>query len=515
MSTDRKIAFAVGVSWLSRAISILANLVLIPILFRFISKEELGLWFLLGNSQSFLNLLGMGITPTLTRHIALTKGTIKEENLTPTKKETIGDIVTTGRTLLRILGSIMFFVAWGIGYKLINNLELQTISAITVIYAWTFMCLSYTINVWISYLDCLLIGFGYVGIKYSIGLGTSIFTITANILVAISGGGIIELSLISLISVIIQRLVFLIFLKWKKNDILSIKGQWNWSIAKKMFPPSFNSWLTSLGEFLILRTDQYFIAIFAGAQNIPAYHAAYQLASNLRVLAISIPISSSTFISQMWQSKKIKQIHNLVIRNSRLSLLIMACGSCFLLITGREITNIWLGENIFIGYPILMTFCLMFIFEVQNICLIYSSRATEDENYTVSSLSAGVLNIIFTSILIRPLGLWGVSLSTLISQMLTNNWYALYRPLRRLKLKLKKYTNEVLVPCFFWTIMALLITYLTKYILIHNNYLNHIFVVIIATSLSCLIVFLLAIWNTVLQAEHKDKVLLKVKSIIW
>jgi O-antigen/teichoic acid export membrane protein len=52
MSASKRIAIAVTISWVSRAVSILSGLLLMPILFRFMGKEELGLWFLLGNFQT-------------------------------------------------------------------------------------------------------------------------------------------------------------------------------------------------------------------------------------------------------------------------------------------------------------------------------------------------------------------------------------------------------------------------------------------------------------------------------
>ena len=52
----------------------MSSLVSLPILFRLMDEDELGLWQLLGNSQMFLGLLGFGVGPILTRHIALAKG---------------------------------------------------------------------------------------------------------------------------------------------------------------------------------------------------------------------------------------------------------------------------------------------------------------------------------------------------------------------------------------------------------------------------------------------------------
>ncbi|NEP01917.1 MAG: oligosaccharide flippase family protein [Symploca sp. SIO2E9] len=516
MSASKRITFAVAVSWLSRAVTILANLFLIPILFRYMGKEALGLWFLLGNSQAFLSLLGMGIEPTLTRQIALAKGKSgadPEVELTQESKQHIGDLVVTGRTILQWLSVAVFFIAWVSGYGLISQLELQEVSTQTVFWAWTLMCAGYAVGIWVSYLNSLLTGLGYIGLISMMSTALAVMTIMANIGAVILGGGLLALAAISVVTNLVQRFALLGFIRKRKPELLAIQGKWNAQLAKSMVKPSLHCWLTAMGTFLILRTDQYFIAVVSGTKDIPSYHAAYQLASNLMLLAVSFAGASSPFLGQMWQAGDLNRIHKLLIRNCRIGLLIMACGSGFLLISGKELTNLWLGENIFIGYKILATFCIMLTFEVQNVCLIYSARSTGNEEYAISSLGAGILNIFFTMILIKPLGLWGVSLGTLISLMLTDNWYALYKPLIRFKLNLKDYITNVLIVWLLFFVLTLVSASAVKYIFNVTNY-NPDWIIVIATSITTVIIFFTAIWLTIIGKKHKEIILITIKNLL-
>lgn len=516
MSASKRIAIAVAFSWLSRTVTILANLFLLPILFRFMGKEELGLWFLLGNSQAFLGLLDMGIAPTLTRHIALAKGKSGADpgvELTDESKQHIGDLVVTGRIILQWLAVAVFFIAWASGYGLIGQLELKEVSPQTVFWAWTLMCVGYAVGVWVSYLDCWLAGIGYVGWDSVIMAAVSLLTILSSIGAVLLGGGLLMLAVISVVSGLIQRFAILGFIRWRAPEVLAIPGKWNAELAKAMVKPSLYCWLTSLGMFLILKTDQYFIALVSGTKEIPSYNAAYQLASNLRNIAVSFSLASSSFLSQMWQAGELTAIHKIVIRNCRMGLIIMGCGVSFLLISGKEVTNLWLGENVFVGYEVLATFCVMFTFEVQNVCLMYSARATENEEYALSSLGAGVLNIIFTLMLIKPLGLWGVAMGTLLSQMLTNNWYAVYKPLLRLRLSFKDYTNQVLLLWLLALIFSLLNSFMVKDSLIINNYSSP-WTTVIITAAVCGFIFSVTLWTMILSKQQKDKIFRKLKHFL-
>ena len=330
MSASKRIAIAVAISWISRAIGILSNLLLLPILFRFMGKEELGLWFLLGNSQAFLGLLGMGIAPTLTRRIAFAKGNSgsnPDAELTEESKQDIGDLVVTGKIILQWLAIVTFFIAWISGYGLIRELKLEEVSSQTVFWAWTVMCFGYAINVWSSYLGCWLQGIGYVGWDGLIATILTVVTVGTNIIAVLMGGGIIVLSVILVINGLLQRFILIAFIKWKQPEVFSIKGKYKSQYFYSMLKPSLYAWLTGLGSFLILRTDDYFIAFLGNISEIPLYRATYQLVANPYMIAMPIVGASSIFISHMWQAGEIQKIHELVIRNCSIVLCIMATGA--------------------------------------------------------------------------------------------------------------------------------------------------------------------------------------------
>ncbi|NET53271.1 MAG: hypothetical protein F6K09_32785, partial [Merismopedia sp. SIO2A8] len=146
---------------------------------------------------------------------------------------------------------------------------------------------------------------------------------------------------------------------------------------------------------------------------------------------------------------------------------------------------------------------IMLTFEVQNVCLIYSARATGNEEYAISSLAAGVLNIGLTMILIKPLGLWGVSLATLLSLMLTNNWYALYKPLLRLKLNLKEYINKVVMIWLLSLVLSLFLGSTIKYLLSITNY-NYSWLTLITSAIVSGVIFLIGIRSTVFIKKSKS-----------
>ncbi|NEZ59942.1 lipopolysaccharide biosynthesis protein [Adonisia turfae] len=514
MSASSRIAFAVFISWLGRFTTILANLVLLPILFRLMEREELGIWIMLNGSNAFLGLLGFGIVPTLTRHIALAKGKSGADpsvSLTNESKQHIADLVVTGRTILRWLAIAVFFIAWISGYGLLSQINLEKVSIVEIMIAWTCMCAGYSLGIFISYLNCWLIGIGYVGWEQLINTVIFLLTLVANIVAVVLGGGLLELSIISMFSFIFQRTLFLLYIRRRKPSLLKLNGKWNTKYAQQMLKPAFHAWLTTLGAFLILRTDTYFIAILKGTDNIPQYHASYQLVSNLWQLAVTLGTVSSTFISQAWQAGDLKVVQKITIRNVRVGLSIMATGIAFLSVSGQEFITLWLGKDTFIGYGVFTVFCILLTLQTQRGILVIASRATENENYATVNIIAGVLNIIFTWLLIDKFGLLGVALGTLIAQLLTNSWYGVYDPIKRLRIDFKYYARKVILGWLFLFMTSFSISLIVKRFLVSQG--SSEYLIVSATFFVCSFSLALFVWKIILSKIQRKSILASIKFI--
>jgi O-antigen/teichoic acid export membrane protein len=447
LSATRRIAFAVGAAWVARGVSIVSGLALLPVFLRWMDREEYGVWLVLGNNQAFLALLGFGVAPVLTRDIALAKGTSGADPDMPLTAETrqrIADLVVTGRVVLRGLAGLAFLIAATAGVVTLAIIPPKNVPVERALLAWTLICAGHAVGVAASYLDCWMAGIGYVGWSTVIVAGIALLTTVANIAAVGCGGGLVSLACILLASWLVQRGVFRWTLRRYAPDLVCGEGRWNGVYARDLVRPALTAWLTSLGAFLILQTDSYFIARFQGWDVLPPYSGAYQIVNNLYLLAVAFATSSTAFLSQAWQAGEHDRVRAVTIRSAQIGLAIMAAGAGFTLTAGREFMEL-LHPNAFVGYGVLIVFCTMLTLEAQHVILSLCARSTDDERYALVALIAGILNLVLTWVLIGPLGLLGVALGTTLAQVFTNNWYAVYRPLVRLRLDLRLYVRRVVL----------------------------------------------------------------------
>ncbi|RIK83988.1 MAG: teichoic acid transporter [Planctomycetota bacterium] len=449
MSLNRRILLAVLANYGGRFAQIVLNLTLIPVMFRSLSPEEIGIWWIIGQSSMFLGLMDLGFGPTLTRRIAFAKGASGgsvDIELNEESRRRISDLAGTGRILYRYVALLVLLLAGGSGAAFLGSLELTRLSLSEVFFAWALICVGYAINTWGGFWLCLLGGLGYVGGAGFITVGFQIAGLVVKVIVVLCGGGLIGLAVTDCVAGLAARQATIAYLRWREPQVSTLVGCWSQSEFRSMLSPAIRTWLTALGAFLILRTNQYFIASFKGAEALPNYQAAYAAVSNLYIIAMSFSTASSVFYSQLWHAGEVERVHQLLARNLNVAMGTMICGSAALLFGSPQLFELWLGHGHFIGFPILMLFCVMLTLEAQHVVFSFASRATEDEAFALWALGAGFLNLAFTWSLIEPLGLLGVAVGGCLAQLLTNNWYVVLRAHYRLRLSLRTYCRTVLLP---------------------------------------------------------------------
>jgi O-antigen/teichoic acid export membrane protein len=504
MSITKRIAFGAAASWFSRGVTILMGLVLMPVLFRHLPKEELGVWLLLGQSWAALGIFDLGFGATLTRRIAFAKGKSGSDPVAELTDETlreIADLVATGKRVYRALAVFAFVFSLGAGFFYLRTLHLGAVPFSQVWLAWSVICLSQALGVWANVWNCILLGVGYVGWDAVLGSLASALTLLAQIIVVLLGGGLVSLAVAAAAGALTQRFLMLGFARRRRPEIFTIHGQWKFALVKSMTPLALRAWATALGLTLALNTDQLFIGKIVGAAELPPFRAAYLILLNLNMLAVTVAGSSAVFISHLWQAGEVSQVHHIVTRNLKLGLGLMACGGACVLGLGQRLFDLWLGTGNFVGYPVLIIFFVLLFLEAQCFIVTTSSRATEDEAFALWAIAAGALKVVLSTVLGLRFGLLGIALGTLLAQLATNHWFMVFRGLRRLRMSLRQHVKQVLLPVGVLFVVTIGAVWLVVRVLSG-------FPLLLVVGAGCVMsgtLLLIALWALVLEADQRRR----------
>jgi len=449
MSTSRRIVFAAASHWFSRGVTIVLGLLLMPILLGHLPKEEVGIWLLLGQSWAVLGVLDLGFGVTLTRRIALAKGKSggnPDTPLTPESLEEIADLVAAGRRISRWMAVGVFLISWSLGFIYLRNLDLHSTSHAAVWIAWTILCASQGLTVWATIWTCLLQGLGYVGWDALLVTAINGLVLLGQIMAVLLGGGVVSLASIATVGVMAQRLIIRGFAARRTPELFALKGRWNPAVVQGMPGLALRAWLSSLGTVLVFNTDGFFIASAEGAENIPAFRAAFLVVLNVHMLATVLSQSSFVFISQLWQAGQHEEVRAIVQRNLRLGLGFMICGGTAIFFAGESLFNVWLGPSNYVGPVTVAVFVLLFILEQQAFIISTGCRATDYEPFAAWMMVGGLLKLLLAFPMMQWLGLLGLALATLIAQLTTAHWFVTQHGLARLGYPWSRYIKSVLLP---------------------------------------------------------------------
>lgn len=446
--TDKKILFGTTMSWLNKLVMILANILVLPFLFRLLDHEVLGIWLLLAQGASFVIMLDFGISPILQRKVAFVRGNVGNASCSKPNngvKEEVAQILATARALYQRIIVLSFLIMWGTGWYFLQNLETQNIDNTLLFSSWTILCLGYAITIFSLLWSSVLYGFGHVGWETLITLVTTVLLQAALLTGVALGGGLLYLAITTSFFSIVSRFLVYLTMQRLEGDILRTKANVDFSILRGWGPFAFRYWVTSVSAFFLLKTDQAFIAYFLDPVVIPKYHATLQIFTALMSIGLALSQATQPFISQKWAAGKADEVLTMTRRNLVLAIAIIAAGASVMLNAGEEFFHIWLGPGQFVGTGIVLIFATMATLETQHMVFASSSRATNYEGFAVVALISAMANLVITWLLVQSYGLIGVALGTLVAQLFTNNWFVVYVSIRRLQIPIAQYLNWALL----------------------------------------------------------------------
>jgi O-antigen/teichoic acid export membrane protein len=499
MSFERRIVFGGLAVWVSRGATVVLGLVLLPVLFRNLSKEQMGAWLLLGQGWVALGLFDLGFGVILTRYLAFAlskdRGGLKLES----GSAEVGDLLRIGRRLYTGLALTSVLISLGSAMLVFGKLKPHQLDMAELGCVWTALCLAQGVSIWSTPYNCLLQAKGYVGCDNLLASAMNALVLTLQILSVAMGGSLVSLAVLAASGAIAQRWLIIRFIRPRCLELLAHPGRPNQALFRKMLRPALKGWLTSVGYLLLVTSDSFFIAANNGPAAIPAYRSAFLLVINLHMLAGVFSAASPIFVSKLWQAGDLTRIRSILRRNAQIGLFSLASAAGVLMSVGATLFELWLGRGNFVGYAVLATFLITFFLEHHANAFSTCGRATNDEAYAGWSIAAGVLKLGLAFFLTKSLGLLGLAVSTLIAQGLTNDWFMVYRSAKLLGVNLAQHARHVLVPAAVMFCVVFLLSSFAAAIL-HQQ---HPIIRVAAISFGAAAVLLSSIWFLVLAPADR------------
>lgn len=425
----------------TRIIGIFTGLITTPMFFRYLPKDVLGVWMFFLGTEIVVNLTDLGFSPVLQRHIAFELG--KGDKSGTSNYRGASYFLSIARWT-GLYTSLILFLLLGVG----GGLFLLTLGLDSTLLKQSLVgCIIFAFGKALlarfKYFETALNGHGEVGWQNWIFSGSVLFALAGYyIILRFFDGSLIALTTVS----VLQSVAIIIgnCLAYTKRIGREYRGTCDvgWKDASPYLRPALDMFVVSLGAFLILNTDQYFIIKFLGPASLPDYAATYRLLVVFYSTSTTLSAMTVPFVARRSASGDHENLKKLVVANTSVGMVIFLSGIIMFAFFGDRIVKLWLGPGHFVGWPIVWVFCMMLTLENHHVIFAQIGlNCKNDPTWGKVSIISGLLNLTLTYIGVRTAGLLGVASATMISQLCTNNWYAVRKTLLAVGMELKEYLH--------------------------------------------------------------------------
>lgn len=451
----------------SKVILILLNFCVRFVFIRYLGQEILGLEGVIKDTVSLLAMADIGID------VAMTFRLYKIVNEKDEKK--IVEYLYVYKIIYRIILCLIFFLGL-IGTFFLKNI----ITRISI--EWNYIYIAYLLQVLsicasyiCAYKRCLLNAYQNKYIQLKVETIIGIFITILKIIVIIYFKNYFYYLVLSILQNIISNILLAYYCdkKYLKDSILEKKVKILQSkIVKDIYDDSKNILGNKIVGFIYSSTDNIVISRFLGT-DIVAYLSNYKMIflalNNLLIGAISsiTPIIGNYLNSNVELNQTFVKLRQLT--QIRFCFATLCVVPSYLL--GNQFIEIYAGTKWILNEKILLLLCLDFY-----IGCIYGG--TSDFSIGVGifnkqkkvSIIGAAFNIVFSLILVRILGIEGVLLGTVISQLILwfGNWLIIYNHAKYSVNDFKNYAIDNLKFLLFIFAICFFCKYLIKLINLNN-----------------------------------------------
>lgn len=402
-------------SYVNMVVNILIGIIYVPLLLRFITMEEYGLYQMIGSLAAYLELMDLGLMNAITRFYSqkiATKDEIGKEN-----------ILGISLIIFTVLALLVFFLGLGLSYF------------VDIAYASSFT--SHEIMIAKKMLFYLVLG--------------SSFSIFSNVFRAaiISHERFVFMRLLSIIQSLIQPIIVFLILSYKAEVVVIVQIQtvstilvvfitiWyalkkfgiriklhylDITLIKSMLSFSFFVFIQMIMNLLIWRTGALVIASIIGTVAVAVFSISIQLNMYYRQFALSINSVLFPKIAKIAAtSPDMKDLNKLFISIGRLQFIVLGLPLTGFILFGKTFLFLWIGESFLDSF--LMTIIIMIpltfdLIEGVGAMILQAKNLHKIRSFIF--IGVAVTNVVLSIILTKYLGALGCAISVGFSLFIGN-----------------------------------------------------------------------------------------------
>jgi len=402
------IARNVGTRYLAIAAEMLIGLVMLPFNLRHLGQEAYGLWMLTAGLTIHFSVLDMGYGSAVVKFIAQYRA--------QRDGRALNEIASTMFHVYGAIGVAAYLVVIALAFNLQHIFPRVTPEQIEV-GKWILLIIGLNIacNFPFSVFGGVIDGFQRYDRNNLVAIVSSLCVAIANAAVLILGYGLVPLVAATTSVRLLTYLVYRIN-AYRIYPPLRIRTSFfRTSRLREVTGFSVYSSVIDWANKLNYELDEIIIGVFLGAAPVAVWAVADRIIAGTQRLTNQVNGVLFPFIVDSDQMKKNARLQRLLLEGTRLSVATVVPIAVALILLAYPLVHAWVGPKMLGSAPVIQILAIVVALRVGNATGTTLLKGAGRVKYLAAvNISTGAVNVILSALLVKPFGLVGVAVGTLI-----------------------------------------------------------------------------------------------------
>lgn len=424
-------------NYVGTAVSMLSGFILLPLLMRFLSQAELGLWYVYVAIGNLAMLFEFGFNPTFARNIVYVISGARKlssegraSDIRPgVDWHLLNSVIAASRWIYAGIAGIVavLLVTVGSGYVAYITTNLHDTSKWI---AWALFCIAITLNLYFLYSITILRGYGDIAGENQAKTAGKTLQLIISAALLVMGYGLIGAAIGYFVNAIVLRGFAIIRLHKhkeiehnRKQDTTPVQATDVKNLLLTVVHLAWRDGLVQIALYASTQAMSIFSSVFLGLAETGMYSVLLQLATAIGTFATAYPKSFFPAMQSAFNEHNIPRQQEIVIKGISVFWILAILGLGGTIIVILPLLPIF-KPDIHVNYLLFVVMCIYIALVQQHSIFCNYIISMNKIPYMRGYIVAAVLGIIFVYVLCNffHMGAWGIILGQAFSQLIYNNW---------------------------------------------------------------------------------------------
>ena len=421
-------------------VSLAVGLVLVPVMVRHLGDTLFGLWVLVSAVSEYTRLLDLGLAPSIMKWVAR----YRVEDV----QEEMNDFLSTmfvaylGIGLLALAGAVS--VAWVFGRVFTVSLDHIGIARSLLLITGVTLAINFPLSIF----GAVLTAYQRADINDALSILHRLLGLGLIVGVLSAGHGVVAVALVQL-SVTVMTHGLRILLVWHVNPAIVLRlGRFQRQRIRAVQDYSFFVFVQACARQVVLKTDEVVIGLFLPLAAITPYSIGLRLANALRTLAEQFVDVLFPVAADLHAKHRTIELRRVALVGSRVALGLGVPPALGVLVLAGPLISVWVGHRYAASASVvaIVLACGMTAAMIHWVPMTIARAVGHVRVPGLVAVGEAMANLILSVLLVRPFGIIGVALGTMLPAVATSLFVQAPYACRALGIPFRTFAREVVMP---------------------------------------------------------------------